>query len=101
LLSALGVDPLGTAAFGSSADVANGPQVDAAVLDTHGQLNYLAVAWRRKALASAVDALGDPSGAPARSLLARRRAIMVEDREGWGLDVDTWDDLRTARKEQP
>jgi molybdopterin-guanine dinucleotide biosynthesis protein A len=98
LLNALGVDPLGSAAFGSSADVENGPQVDAAVLDTRGHLNYLAVAWRREALTSAVGALGDLAGLPVRSLLARRRAIMVEDREGWGLDVDTWDDLDTARQ---
>lgn len=97
LLNALGVDPLGTAAFGSSADVENGPQVDAAVLDTQGHLNYLAVAWRREALQSALASLGDLAGAPVRSLLARRRAIMVEDRAGWGLDVDTWDDLDSAR----
>lgn len=97
LITALGVDPLGAAAFGSSADVENGPQVDAAVLDTQGRLNYLAVAWRREALQSALDSLGDLAGAPVRSLLARRRAIMVEDRDGWGVDVDTWDDLDSAR----
>jgi len=100
LLNALGVDPLGTAAFGSSADVEKGPQVDAAVLETQGHLNYLAAAWRRDTLAAAVAALGEPAGAPVRSLLARRRTIVVDDRAGWGVDVDTWEDLDSARGEQ-
>lgn len=69
----------------------------ALLVDADGRANYLAAAWRRRDLVTALDTLGDPVGAPARALAALVDRVEVADRAGWGRDCDTWDDLAQAR----
>lgn len=72
---------------------------DVAVLcDAGGRANYVAAAWRRAALATALDALDSPANAALRSLYAGVDVLAVPDGEhGWGTDCDTWEDVRAAR----
>jgi molybdopterin-guanine dinucleotide biosynthesis protein A len=72
---------------------------DVAVLvDATGRRNYLAAAWRRRALSAAVDDIGGLVGAPARALFSGVDVVEVPDLSGWGDDCDTWDDLAEARR---
>lgn len=74
---------------------------DAAVLvDSGGQRNYLAALWRRTALVSAVRAAGGPEGVPVRRLYERVHIIDILDRDGWGRDCDTWEQLAQARRHE-
>lgn len=76
------------------------PTRGAAILhDAEGQPNYLAAAWRRADLETALTALGEPSGAAMRALVAHAAVLPVPDRGGWARDCDTWDDLAQARRE--
>lgn len=70
----------------------------ACLTDAAGRVNYLAAAWRTAALAAAVTELGDPDRVPARALVAAAAMIEVADRDGWGRDCDTWDELALARR---
>lgn len=77
------------------------PPVGAALLvDESGRANYLAAAWRRASLDSALATLGDPGGASARALTELVPRVLVPDEDGWGRDCDTWDDLAQARSER-
>jgi molybdopterin-guanine dinucleotide biosynthesis protein A len=67
------------------------------LVDASGRVNYLAAAWRRHSLCAALAALGDPGGASARALVSATDLAYVPDREGWGRDCDTWEDLAEAR----
>lgn len=69
----------------------------AVLVDPSGRVNHLAAVWRRAALTAALKSVGDPDGAPVRSLLAGAEQILVPDTGGWGRDCDTWDDLAEAR----
>jgi molybdopterin-guanine dinucleotide biosynthesis protein A len=69
----------------------------ALLLDASGRANYLAAAWRRTSLEHALGALGDPVGASARALAGAVEQVYVADRDGWGRDCDTWEDLADAR----
>ncbi|HEV7206250.1 MAG TPA: NTP transferase domain-containing protein [Jatrophihabitans sp.] len=69
----------------------------ALLVDSGGRVNNLAGAWRREALAAALEALGDPHGAAVRALVAAVGPVLVADPSGWGQDCDTWDDLDRAR----
>jgi molybdopterin-guanine dinucleotide biosynthesis protein A len=69
----------------------------ALLVDPGGRANYLAAAWRRRDLVAALEALGDPAGAPVRALAALVDRVEVADGAGWGRDCDTWDDLAQAR----
>jgi len=69
----------------------------ALLVDRTGRANYLAAAWRRPSLTAALAGLGDPLGAPARSLFEGITPVPVQDEDGWGRDCDTWDDLADAR----
>lgn len=71
----------------------------ALLVDGDGRLAHLAAAWRRRALESAIAALGDPADAPVRALTAATRTVLVTDVEGWGRDCDTWTDVESARGE--
>jgi molybdopterin-guanine dinucleotide biosynthesis protein A len=62
-----------------------------------GRANYLAAAWRRAALLTALARLGDPANAAMRALFAGVPRREVSDSDGWGRDCDTWDDLVRAR----
>jgi molybdopterin-guanine dinucleotide biosynthesis protein A len=74
------------------------PSTAAAVLvDRDGRVNYLAAAWRRAALETAVANLPSVAGASVRSLYAGATVSEVADAEGWGADIDTPGDLRRAR----
>ena len=69
----------------------------ALLLDASGRANYLAAAWQRASLQEALAALGDPVGASVRALAATVVQVYVADRDGWGRDCDTWEDLADAR----
>jgi molybdopterin-guanine dinucleotide biosynthesis protein A len=69
----------------------------ALLVDAGGRVNHLAAAWTRHALGAALEAIGDPAGAPVRALLAGVEHVLVPDPDGWGRDCDTWDDLAEAR----
>ena len=72
---------------------------DAAVLvDASGRANHLAAAWRTARLRGVLATLGDPNGLPARALYADADVHPVADRDGWGRDTDTWDDIADARR---
>jgi molybdopterin-guanine dinucleotide biosynthesis protein A len=76
------------------------PASGAALLtDPSGRPNYLASAWRRRDLLAALAGLDSPQGASMRSLAAQVPAVSVADRDGWGRDCDTWEDLAEARAE--
>jgi molybdopterin-guanine dinucleotide biosynthesis protein A len=69
----------------------------ALLMDPAGRANYLASAWRRVDLAAALTAIGPAAGASMRALAARVPLTQVQDRDGWGRDCDTWQDLAQAR----
>jgi molybdopterin-guanine dinucleotide biosynthesis protein A len=69
----------------------------AMLVDASGRANYLAAAWRRESLAAALVAVGDPVGVSARALALAAEQVYVADRDGWGRDCDTWQDLADAR----
>jgi molybdopterin-guanine dinucleotide biosynthesis protein A len=73
------------------------PSGAALLVDPGGRPNHLAAAWRRADLAAALAALGDPVGASMRTLVRSVPVVAVPDRDGWGRDCDTWDDLAKAR----
>ncbi|HEY7007482.1 MAG TPA: hypothetical protein VH395_00995, partial [Jatrophihabitantaceae bacterium] len=70
---------------------------DVAVLSTAGRRNHLAAVWASEALRSAVHGLDEVSGAAARQLYVGVRVVDVGDEGDWGIDVDTWDDVRAAQ----
>ncbi len=69
----------------------------ACLCDRAGRLNYLAAAWRRCSLLTALAALGAPAGRSMRALVAGVATVAVADGDGWGRDCDTWQDLALAR----
>lgn len=69
----------------------------AMLLDPSGRANYLAGAWRRASLESALAAVGDPAGASVRTLAAAVPQVYVADQDRWASDCDTWEDLAEAR----
>lgn len=76
------------------------PASGVAVLrDADGRDNYLAAAWRRASLVSALESVTVPSGMSMRALFAGVPVVPVADEDGWGRDCDTWDDLASARDE--
>jgi molybdopterin-guanine dinucleotide biosynthesis protein A len=78
--------------------LAQSPSAAACVLIDHdGRVNYLAAAWRRPALETALATLPSVAGAAVRSLYAGATVSEVADVEGWGTDIDTPGDLRRAR----
>lgn len=74
-------------------------QADASVLTRGGERNHLAAVWRVAALRSAIDALETVDGAAARQLYRGVDVVDVADEKGWGVDCDTWDDVRRAERE--
>jgi molybdopterin-guanine dinucleotide biosynthesis protein A len=74
-------------------------RADAAVLTQDQRRNHLAAVWRTTALRAALDALDTVDGAPARQLYAGVDVVDVTDKKGWGMDCDTWDDVRRAEHE--
>ncbi|WGD36568.1 NTP transferase domain-containing protein [Lysinibacter sp. HNR] len=72
------------------------------VRDAHGMLQWLAGLYRTEPLqlaieASLADAGGNPSGLPLRSVVSRLRIAEVLDQTGASADIDTEDDLVSAR----
>lgn len=65
----------------------------AAAVLVAGQPQPLASAWRRAALATALDELAPPEGVPLRRLLDRVDAAAVPDLDGASADVDALADL--------
>ena len=70
-----------------------GTQVSVLV-DPDGQVNYVAAAWQRDQLESA---LGRP-GRTLRELFAGKDVCLIDDTHGWGADCDTPEDLERARR---
>jgi molybdopterin-guanine dinucleotide biosynthesis protein A len=74
------------------------PDAGAAFLvDAGGRVDYLAGAWRRDALAAALDAVGPADNTAMRALVAETTWAPVSDTGGWTRDCDTWDDVAAAR----
>lgn len=71
---------------------------DVAVLECDGRRNHLAAVWRTAALRDAVDRLDSVVDAAMRALFEGVDVIEVADTEGWGVDIDTWDDVEEARR---
>lgn len=78
--------------------IAEAPDADVAALaDGDGRLNYLAAAWRSEALHRAIRLLGrGVTDVSMRTLFAGTDQVKVADRDGWGIDCDTWADLEAA-----
>ncbi|HEU5144797.1 MAG TPA: NTP transferase domain-containing protein [Dermatophilaceae bacterium] len=76
------------------------PEVALAV-DPKGTANWLCAVWRAEALRRRLAELGDPEGKSVRRLLDGTRQVHVLDETGWSTDVDTPDDLDSARNRQP
>jgi molybdopterin-guanine dinucleotide biosynthesis protein A len=74
-------------------------RVDASVLMRGETRNHLAAVWRVPALRSAIGALDTVHGAAARRLYNGVDVVDVTDEKGWGMDCDTWDDVRRAERE--
>jgi molybdopterin-guanine dinucleotide biosynthesis protein A len=70
----------------------------ACLVESSGQVNYLAAAWRTAALRAALEVTAVPNGAPVRALVAASEMIEVPDQQGWGYDCDTWEELAGARE---
>lgn len=68
-------------------------EADAAVLTRGGRTHYLAAAWRRSSLASALATLADPNGAAVRTLFDGADVVEVPDEGGWSRDIDSPEDL--------
>lgn len=73
----------------------HGP-VDVAMLAAASRVNYLAAAWRRRAMTEALARVGDPVAVSMRALVAGTTVAEVAD-PGWGDDCDTWTDLARHR----
>jgi molybdopterin-guanine dinucleotide biosynthesis protein A len=71
---------------------------DVAVLTTAGRRNHLATAWRTSSLRTAIEALDTVRDAAARELFTDVDITEVIDTDGWGRDLDTWDDIEQARR---
>jgi molybdopterin-guanine dinucleotide biosynthesis protein A len=70
----------------------------AVLVDGSGRPSYLAAAWRRTALGSALTASGGTAGVAARRLFDGMEIIEVPDSAGWADDCDTWSDVERARR---
>jgi molybdopterin-guanine dinucleotide biosynthesis protein A len=70
----------------------------AVLVDGSGRQSYLAAAWRRTALGSALAASGGAAGVAARRLFDGMEIIEVPDSAGWAEDCDTWSDVERARR---
>lgn len=70
----------------------------AALVDADGRVNYLAAAWHRASLQRAMATLAQPRGASMRTLMSVVSLAKVPDKQGWGLDCDTWADVDEARR---
>jgi molybdopterin-guanine dinucleotide biosynthesis protein A len=70
---------------------------DLALLESDGQMNYLAAAWRTSALRARLAGLDTSAGASMRMLVDGTRLVGVADEHGWSTDCDTWADVERAR----
>lgn len=73
------------------------PQTEAAVLLSAGRRQYLAAAWRTAALTARLHSLAAPPAGSAMRSLYVGEIVEVADTGGWGMDVDTPDDLHRVR----
>lgn len=75
-----------------------GPDVDGVhMIDRDGRGQWLLGIYRRAALDSARERLGEVRGASVGALLGGLALVSVADEEGFGADVDTWEDVARAR----
>ncbi|WP_420111664.1 molybdenum cofactor guanylyltransferase [Pseudactinotalea sp.] len=68
------------------------------LVDEAGRPQWLTGIYRRAALAEALTALGDPTGHSARRLLTGLALTGVDVGASAAADIDTWEDLRIARR---
>jgi CTP:molybdopterin cytidylyltransferase MocA len=52
-----------------------------------------------RSLRAAIDRLDSVEGAAARKLYIGVDVVEVDDEKGWGMDCNTWDDVRRAERE--
>lgn len=97
LLLAADLPWIGPAVPALVAPLADEPSLQCAVLVTDGRRNYLASAWRRTALTTALATVPDVRGAAMRSLYAHVDVVEVLDDADAGSDCDTWADIERAR----
>jgi molybdopterin-guanine dinucleotide biosynthesis protein A len=77
------------------------PDVDGVCLaDADGRQQWLAGLYRRTALDAALARLGEPTGRSVRDLV-RGLALRTVAAQAAAADVDTWEDLERARREEP
>lgn len=89
--------PFVTGAIPSLVDaLTRAPQAEAAVLVASGRRQYLAAAWRTAALIKRLDSFETLPGSAMRSLYVGD-VVEVADTSGWGIDIDTPEDLRDVR----
>jgi molybdopterin-guanine dinucleotide biosynthesis protein A len=79
-------------------DALAGGDAEVALLTVGGRANYLAAAWRTRALRARLERLGDPAGRSMRALHEGVAAVEVPDPGRWGEDCDTWAELDAARR---
>jgi molybdopterin-guanine dinucleotide biosynthesis protein A len=85
------------AALGSDHDPAD--PVDAALLtDGDGRRQYLAAAYRTRALREALGSLGAPEGQSMRRLVRGLRVREVPAHSDEAMDCDTWPDVQRAAR---
>lgn len=76
--------------------------VEGAILqDADGRDQPLAGRHRVRALRRALEAIGEPSGASLRQLLAPLNLLRVVDADGASIDLDTWEDVAAYRASHP
>lgn len=80
------------------AALADDPSADCATLVAGGRSNYLAAAWRRRALTAGLAALPDVRDQSMRRLYRDLAVVEVNDEGDAGRDCDTWDDIDIARR---
>ncbi|HET8594724.1 MAG TPA: NTP transferase domain-containing protein [Intrasporangium sp.] len=69
----------------------------ALAVDAEQRVNWLCGVWRTEVLARRLRAVGDPNGVSVKRLIDDSRRTLVADHSGWSADVDTPEDLATAR----
>jgi molybdopterin-guanine dinucleotide biosynthesis protein A len=66
-------------------------------VDAEQRVNWLCGVWRTEVLARRLRAVGNPSGVSVKRLIDSSCRALVADHSGWSADVDTPEDLASAR----
>jgi molybdopterin-guanine dinucleotide biosynthesis protein A len=69
----------------------------ALAVDAAQRVNWLCGVWRAEVLGQRLEAVGNPAGVSVRRLIDSSCRALVADHAGWSADVDTPEDLASAR----